>query len=74
MANATGVRTISASQVGNGNSLVIALSLSRIDGSGSSVLSITTKNGSGNRGTFLVSIAGTPACGTAAQLQVKVSN
>lgn len=74
MVNATGVRTISASLLGNGNSLVIGLSQARLDGNGSSVISITTKNGSGNRGTFVVSVAGTPACGTAAQLTVSVSN
>jgi len=74
MVNATGVRTISASQLGNGNSLVIGLSQARLDGNGSSVITITTKNGSGNRGTFVVSVAGTPACGTAAQLTVSVSN
>jgi len=74
MTNATGVRIISASQVGNGNSLVIGLSQARIEGNGSSVISITTKNGSGNRGTFVVNVAGTPACGTGAQLTVSVSN
>lgn len=74
MTNATGVRTITATQVGNGNALVIGLSLSRIDGNGSSVVSITTKNGSGNRGTFVVNVAGTPACGSGAQLTVSVSN
>lgn len=74
MTNATGVRTISASQAGNGNALVISLSLVRIDGSGSSVISVTTKNGSGNRGTFVVNVAGTPACGNGAQLTVSVSN
>ena len=74
MTNATGVRTITASQVGNGNALVIGLSLSRIDGNGSSVISITTKNGSGNRGTFVVNVTGTPACGSGAQLTVSVSN
>lgn len=74
MTNATGVRTISASQAGNGNALVIALSQARIDGNGSTVISITTKNGSGNRGTFVVNVAGTPACGTGAQLTVSVSN
>jgi hypothetical protein len=72
--NATGVRTISASQAGNGNSLVIGLSLARLDGSGSSVVSVTTKNGAGNRGSFTVNIATTPACGTGAQLTVVVNN
>jgi type II secretory pathway pseudopilin PulG len=74
MTNATGVRIISASQAGNGNALVISLSLARIEGSGSSVISVTTKNGSGNRGTFVVNVAGTPACGNGAQLTVSVSN
>lgn len=74
MANATGARIISASQLGNGNSLVIGLSQARIDGNGSSIISVTTKNGSGNRGTFIVEIDTSPACGSAAQLTVSVSN
>lgn len=74
MVNATGVRTISANQAGNGNSLVIGISLLRIDGSGSSVITVTTKNGAGNRGEFTVEVAGSPACGTAAKLKVFVSN
>jgi len=74
MQNATGVRTISASQLGNGNSMVISLSLLRIDGSGSSVISVTAKNGGGNRGTFVVEVAGSPACGTAAKLTVQVNS
>ena len=74
MTNATGVRTISANQLGNGNSLNIAVSLLRIDGSGSSVITVTTKNGAGNRGQFTVEVAGSPACGTSAKLTVFVSN
>jgi len=74
LTNATGVRIISAGQSGNGNSLVIGLSLLRIDGSGSSVVSVTTKNGAGNRGDFLVHVTTDPACGSGAQLTVKVSN
>jgi hypothetical protein len=74
MTNATGVRTISAKQSGNGNSLVLSLSLLRIDGSGSSVLTVTTKKGGGNRGVFVVEISGSPGCGSAVQLPVSVSN
>jgi hypothetical protein len=74
MTNATGVRIISASQAGNGNSLVLGLSLSRIEGSGSSVLSVTSKNGAGNRGVFIVNVTTDPACGSGAQLTVSVSN
>jgi len=74
MTNATGVRIISASQAGNGNSLVLGLSLSRIDGSGSSTLHVTTKNGAGNRGVFVVNVTTVPACGSGAQLTVSVSN
>jgi len=74
MTNATGVRTISASTAGNGNSLVLGISLVRLDGSGSSVISVTTKNGAGNRGTFIVNVAADPACGSGAQLTVSVSN
>jgi hypothetical protein len=74
MVNATGVRTISASQKGNGNSLVISVGLQRIDGSGSSVITITTKNGGGNRGVFEVEVTPSPACGSAQKLTVSVSN
>ena len=74
MVNATGVRTISASQAGNGNSLGIELSLVRIDGNGSSIITINTKQGGGNRGVFIVDISASPSCGTTTQLTVSVSN
>ena len=74
MVNGTGTRTISASIAGNGNSLVLGLSLLRIDGSGSSVITVTTKNGAGNRGAFIVNVAASPACGSTQQLKVSVSN
>jgi hypothetical protein len=74
MVNATGIHTISASIAGNGNSLNLGLSLSRIEGSGSSVLTVTTKNGAGNRGVFVVNVAATPGCGSAQQITVSVSN
>ena len=72
--NATGVRTISASIAGNGNSLTLGVGLQRIDGNGSSVITVTTKNGAGNRGVFVVNVAADPACGSAQQLTVSVSN
>jgi type II secretory pathway pseudopilin PulG len=74
MTNGTGVRVISASIAGNGNSLTLGVGLIRIDGSGSSVISVTTKNGAGNRGTFIVNVAADPACGATQQLKVSVSN
>jgi hypothetical protein len=74
MTNATGVRTISAKQSGNGNSLTFSLSLVRIDGSGSSILTVTTKKGGGNRGVFIVEVLATPGCGSTVQLPVSVSN
>ena len=74
MVNATGTRTISASIAGNGNSLVLGVSLLRIDGSGSSVITVTTKNGAGNRGTFIVNVAADPSCGSTQQLKVSVLN
>jgi hypothetical protein len=74
MQNATGVRLLSASQVGNGNSLVIGLSLQRIDGNGSSVITITTKHGAGNRGVFEINLLPDPACGSTQKLTVSVSN
>jgi hypothetical protein len=72
--NATGARTISASIAGNGNSLTLGVSLLRIDGSGSSVITVTTKNGAGNRGVFVVNVSADPSCGSAQQLTVSVSN
>jgi hypothetical protein len=74
MANGTGVRIISATQAGNGNALVIGVGLQRIDGSGSSVISVTTKNGAGNRGTFTVNVSASPSCGSTQALTVAVSN
>jgi hypothetical protein len=74
LTNATGVRTIGASLAGNGKSLVLGLSLVRLDGNGSSILSVTTKTGSGNRGVFQVNVNTTPACGSGAQLTVTVKN
>jgi type II secretory pathway pseudopilin PulG len=74
MVNGTGVRIISASIAGNGNSLTLGVGLLRIDGSGSSVISVTTKNGAGNRGAFVVDVAADPACGGTQQLTVFVSN
>jgi hypothetical protein len=74
MTNATGVRTISFALAGQGNSLVLDWSLSRIDGSGSSTITVTTKNGAGNRGDFTVNAVTSPSCGTGAQLKVSVSN
>ena len=74
MVNATGTRTISASIAGNGNSLILGVSLLRIDGSGSSVITVTTKNGAGNRGVFVVNVSADPACGSTQQLTVSVSN
>ncbi|MEN3327351.1 MAG: hypothetical protein V7638_2158 [Acidobacteriota bacterium] len=74
MVNATGTRTISASIAGNGNSLVLGVSLLRIDGSGSSVITVTTKNGAGNRGEFIVNLSAQPSCGSSQQLKVSVIN
>lgn len=70
----TGTRTISASLAGNGNSLNVGLSLVRIDGSGTSIITVSTKNGAGNRGVFIVNISADPACGSPKQLSVSVSN
>jgi len=74
MTNATGVRTLSATQSGGGNSLVIGLSLSRLEGNGSSIVTVTTKHGAGNRGVFVVDIAASPGCGSTTKLTVSVSN
>ena len=74
MTNASGVRFISANLAGNGNSLTLGLSQQRIDGNGSTVLSVTTKNGAGNRGVFVVEVTTDPSCGGTQQLTVSVSN
>jgi hypothetical protein len=74
LTNATGIRTLSASQEGNGNSMVFGLSLTRLEGSGLSILSVTSKNGAGNRGVFIVDVTASPACGSGAQLTVSVNN
>ena len=74
MANATTARILSAIQAGNGNSLTISLSQSRIEGSGTSVITIGTKNGSGNRGTFTVDVSASPTCGNTQHIIVTVNN
>jgi hypothetical protein len=74
MVNASGTRTISASQAANGNSLNISLSLQSITGNGSSTITISTKNGAGNRGVFVVNVSAAPGCGSTQQLTVSVSN
>ena len=74
MANATTARILSVSQAGSGNSLTFALSQSRIEGSGTSVITIGTKNGAGNRGTFTVDIGASPTCGDTQHITVEVSN
>jgi type II secretory pathway pseudopilin PulG len=74
MMNATGVRTISAAQAGNGNAMEISVGLQRIDGNGSSVITVTTKHGGGNRGVFVVNVSADPSCGSPQQLTVSISN
>src|SRR5262249_55623156 len=74
VANAFDARIVTATQAGNGNSLVLSLSQARIQGNGYSVITVTTKNGAGNRGEFEVDLGLTPACGTGQKLIVKVSN
>ena len=67
-------RIITATLQGNGNSVEITKSLTRIDGSGSSVISVTSKNGSGNRGVFQVNVFAEPSCGSPQVLTVTVNN
>ena len=74
MANATTPRIISVNQAGNGNSLTFALSQSRIEGSGTSIITIGTKNGAGNRGSFTVDVSASPTCGDTQHITVEVSN
>ena len=74
MTGGSGVRLLSAAQDGNGNSLVIGMSLVRINGSGSSIISVTSKHGAGNRGQFSVKVAADPSCGSTQTLTVIVNN
>jgi Tfp pilus assembly protein PilE len=74
LSNASGVRVLNASQAGGGNALNISMSLVRIEGNGSSVVSISTKHGAGNRGVFIVEISASPSCGGPKQVPVSVSN
>ena len=74
MANATTARIITPSQAGNGNSMTFSLSQSRIEGSGTSILTIGTKNGAGNRGSFTVDVSASPACGNTLHITVEVNN
>jgi hypothetical protein len=74
IANAVEARTVSAVQAGSGNSLVLGVSQARIQGTGYSIISVTTKHGAGNRGVFQVNINVSPTCGNAQQLTVSVSN
>jgi hypothetical protein len=50
------------------------LSLLRMSGSGSTVLTVTTKHGAGNRGVFVIQVAADPSCGSPQQLSVSISN
>jgi hypothetical protein len=74
VANAFEARTLTATQAGSGNSLVLSLSQARIQGSGSTIITVTTKHGAGNRGVFEVDLGISPLCGTAQKLTVSVSN
>lgn len=74
MTGGSGTRLLSAVQDGNGNSLVIGMSLVRIDGSGSSIISVTSKHGAGNRGQFSVNVGADPSCGSTQTLTVIVNN
>jgi type II secretory pathway pseudopilin PulG len=74
IANAFQARSIIAALAGSGKSLTISLSLVRIEGSGTSIISVTTKSGAGNRGVFLVNVSTSPNCGTTQHLTVSVSN
>ena len=45
--------------------MTLGLSLLRIDGNGSSVVSVQpTKQGAGNRGVFIIQLATSPSCGS----------
>jgi hypothetical protein len=74
IANGEGARSVSAVIVGGGNSLLLSVSPATINNGGAAVVTITTKTGRGNRGTFLVKISSSPTCGSDKQVQVTVNN
>lgn len=71
--NATGTHSVTAAQAGSGNNLTITVSPSSISGSGSAIITIASKNGSGNRGNFTVNISA-GSCGSVQQVIVTVGN
>jgi len=74
IANGTGTYTVKVVQEGNGNSLGISASPATISSNGSSVITISSKNGAGNRGVFVVDVSSTAACGSSHTITVTVSN
>src|ERR1700741_4906115 len=74
IASGTGTYTVSATQQGNGNSLGISVSPQTISSNGSSVITISAKNGAGNRGVFTVQVSANAACGSTQTITVTVSN
>jgi len=73
LSNAVGSHNITAVQVGGGNTLSISVSPATLSGSGTAIISITSKEGSGNRGNFTVNIS-SPTCGAVQAVTVSVGN
>jgi hypothetical protein len=71
---ANGSRTVTAAIVGGSRSLTFSISPSTLNNGGSAVITISSKTGNGNRGTFLVKIGASPACGSEKQVAVTVNN
>jgi hypothetical protein len=74
MVNGTGVRIISALNRRKRKQLDSRSRTATHRWQWLSIISVTTKNGSGNRGTFIVNVAADPACGSTQQLKVIVNN
>jgi hypothetical protein len=74
LTNATGAHTISAFAAGSGNPLTLSISPASFNGNGYSTVTIGSKTGNGNRGTFTVNISATPSCGIAQRVTVSVGN
>lgn len=70
----TGTYSVTAVQAGSGNNLTITVSPASISGNETAVVTISSKNGSGNRGNFTVNISASPSCGSVQQVTVSVGN
>lgn len=74
LSNAVGSHSITAKQAGSGNNLSISVTPTSLTGSGMATITISSLNGSGNRGNFTVNISSNPSCGAVQSVTVTVGN